>query len=235
MSKFFRLFSIQKIIFLLKLEFVGHRDNGQMFGSSEALNKYFVIQFTEVNFSTNESGSNYKCKAVPANHTGFTNVAQQIVNNIKLRGENIKEMLVAGNTSLCSVLNKAQLDLVKKSQDTADQYIIVFPEMSLTGYCISDLVEDDLFLKTNKEMIFELAKETKDIAAIVGFIDFDNDLGPPEAGEGIDVAKWIEEQAFNNKIKPLEWRVHSMNPKGQANITSAMRSAEIFWKKNELV
>lgn len=114
--------------YLLKLEFVGHRDNGQMFGSSEALNKYFVIQFTKVNFTTNEGGSTYKCEAVPCNHLGFTNVAQQIVNNIKLRGENIKEMLVAGNTSLCSILNKAQQDLVPKTQEKADQYIIVFPE-----------------------------------------------------------------------------------------------------------
>jgi hypothetical protein len=99
-----------------------------MFGSSEALNKYFVIQFTKVNFTTNEGGSTYKCEAVPCNHLGFTNVAQQIVNNIKLRGENIKEMLVAGNTSLCSILNKAQIDQVGKTQDTADQYIVVFPE-----------------------------------------------------------------------------------------------------------
>jgi hypothetical protein len=114
--------------YLLKLEFVGHKDNGQMFGSSEALNKYFVIQFTKVNFTTNEGGSTYKCEAVPCNHTGFTNVAQQIVNNIKLRGENIKEMLVAGNTSLCSILNKAQMDLVPKTQDLNDKYIVVFPE-----------------------------------------------------------------------------------------------------------
>jgi hypothetical protein len=100
-----------------------------MFGSSEALNKYFVIQLTKVNFTTNEGGSTYKCEAVPANHLGFTNVAQQLVNDVKLRGENIKEMLVAGNTSLCSVLNKAQLDLVKaKTQGLNDQYVIVFPE-----------------------------------------------------------------------------------------------------------
>jgi hypothetical protein len=114
--------------YLLKLEFVGHKDNGQMFGSSEALNKYFVIQFTKVNFTTNEGGSTYKCEAVPCNHTGFTNVAQQIVTNIKLRGENIKEMLVARNTSLCKILNKAQADLVPNTQEYADTYIVVFPE-----------------------------------------------------------------------------------------------------------
>ena len=115
--------------YLLKLEFVGHKDNGQMFGSSEALNKYFVIQFKKVNFTTNEGGSTYKCEAVPANHIGFTNIAQQIPNDVKLRGENIKEMLVAGNTSLCSILNKEQIDKVKaKTQDLNDSYVIVFPE-----------------------------------------------------------------------------------------------------------
>jgi hypothetical protein len=114
--------------FLLKLEFVGHRDNGQMFGSSEALNKYFVIQFNNVTFTTTEGGSVYKCDAVPAHHTGFTNIAQQIPTAIKLRGENIKEMLVAGNTSLCKVLNSHQREQVGKSQDLADQYIVVFPE-----------------------------------------------------------------------------------------------------------
>ena len=51
--------------------------------------------------------------------------------------------------------------------------IVVFPEMSLPGYCISDLVEDDLFVKSNKELINEIALQTKNIIAIVGFIDYD--------------------------------------------------------------
>ncbi len=50
--------------------------------------------------------------------------------------------------------------------------IVVFPEMSLTGYCISDLVEDDLFVKTNKELINEIASHTKNIIAVIGFIDY---------------------------------------------------------------
>jgi hypothetical protein len=114
--------------FLLKLEFAGHKDNGQMFGSSDALEKYFIIAFKKVTFSTNEGGSNYKCEAYPVNHTGFTNIAQQVTTDLKLRGEDIKEMLVAGNTSLCVTLNKAQEKLRKEGkQDTADRYIVVFP------------------------------------------------------------------------------------------------------------
>ena len=115
--------------YLLKLEFAGHKDNGQMFGSTASLEKYFVIQFTKVTFSTNEGGSTYKCEAVPCNHTGFTNIAQQVGTDLKLRGEDIKEMLVAGDASLCVTLNRAQQRLVKsKEQRTADKYLVVFPE-----------------------------------------------------------------------------------------------------------
>jgi len=90
---------------------------------------------------------------------------------------------------------------------------------------------DETWVKTAPEAINILKSNN------VTFIDFDNDLGPPEAGEGKDVAKWIEEQAYLNKIKPLQWRVHSMNPRGVSNITSSMKSAERFWEqnKNELV
>lgn len=115
--------------FLLKLEFAGHKDNGQMFASTPELEKYFVISFKKVTFTTNEGGSTYKCEAYPANHTGFTNIAQQVKTDLKLRGENIKEMLVAGNDSLCVTLNRAQAKLRKEEkQDTADKYLVVFPE-----------------------------------------------------------------------------------------------------------
>jgi len=115
--------------FLLKLEFAGHKDNGQMFGSSAELEKYFIIAFKKVTFTTNEGGSNYKCEAYPANHTGFTNIAQQVKTDLKLRGEDIKEMLVSGNTSLCVTLNQAQEKLRKEDkQDTADKCIVVFPK-----------------------------------------------------------------------------------------------------------
>jgi hypothetical protein len=61
----------------------------------------------------------------------------------------------------------------------------------------------------------------------VNFISFDNDLGLPE--EGKDLAKWIEEQAFNNNLKPIRWRVHSMNSIGRKEIIIAMQNADRFW------
>ncbi len=53
--------------------------------------------------------------------------------------------------------------------------LVVFPEMALTGYCISDLVEDNLFVGKNKELLNEIAKKTQGIAAIIGFIDYDKE------------------------------------------------------------
>ncbi len=51
--------------------------------------------------------------------------------------------------------------------------LIVFPEMAVTGYCISDLVEDDLFVKTNKKAMEFIASQTNDTAVVVGFVDYD--------------------------------------------------------------
>jgi hypothetical protein len=62
-------------------------------------------------------------------------------------------------------------------------------------------------------------------------ISFDHDLGPEEAGTGHDVAKWIEEAAFNKEIPPLRWRVHSANPVGARNIERAMEAADRFWRR----
>lgn len=62
----------------------------------------------------------------------------------------------------------------------------------------------------------------------VVFISFDNDLAQPE--EGQHLAKWIEEQAFNNTIPPLKWKIHSMNVAGRKEIQAAMTNADKFWR-----
>ena len=48
---------------------------------------------------------------------------------------------------------KGNLERIKKEIGLARNKgsdLVVFPEMALTGYCISDLVEDDLFVMKNK-------------------------------------------------------------------------------------
>lgn len=60
-------------------------------------------------------------------------------------------------------------------------------------------------------------------------ISFDHDLGAPEAGDGYQVAKWIEAQAWRRALPRLRWSVHSANPAGRRNIEAAMQAAERFW------
>ena len=86
---------------------------------------------------------------------------------------------------------------------------------------------DELWVKTAEEAIKQLETGTVD------FISFDHDLGLGKTG--YDVAKYIEEAAFFNKIPRLQWRVHSANPTGSLNISLAMRQADKYWDKNEAI
>src|SRR6476646_5865222 len=56
----------------------------------------------------------------------------------------------------------------------------------------------------------------------ITFISLDHDLGSPSAGTGMDVALWIEEQAFHGNLPRLSWSVHSLNPVGSKNIAQAL-------------
>jgi len=64
-------------------------------------------------------------------------------------------------------------------------------------------------------------------------ISFDNDLAQPL--EGYDLARWIEEKAYFNEIPRLKWVVHSRNPTAATRIEQAMRNADKYWGKHELV
>jgi len=53
--------------------------------------------------------------------------------------------------------------------------IVIFPEMAITGYCISDLIEDKDFVIKNKEIMKEIVKNTEGIAIVIGFVDYDKE------------------------------------------------------------
>lgn len=58
-------------------------------------------------------------------------------------------------------------------------------------------------------------------------ISLDHDLG----GEltGYDVAKYIEEAAYNKTLAPMEVTIHSANAVGRKNMDVAIRRAQMFW------
>lgn len=81
----------------------------------------------------------------------------------------------------------------------------------------------DLHCKTAAEAIHWLKTGT------VTFISLDHDLGMPEAGTGYDVAKWLEEQAFNCALERVDWDIHSANPVGVKRMEDALMNANKWW------
>jgi hypothetical protein len=115
--------------FLLKLEFVGYKDDGAVFEASEYLTKYLVVQLKNVTFTTNEGGSMYKVEAIAYNHTGWSSIINQTYNDVVLKGETVKELLSEGKDSFIKALNEQQLKMVADNlQQIPDTYVIVFPE-----------------------------------------------------------------------------------------------------------
>ncbi len=51
--------------------------------------------------------------------------------------------------------------------------IVVFPELAVSGYPPEDLLYKDHFVQDNLRVLRSLIKETKDITAIIGFVDID--------------------------------------------------------------
>jgi hypothetical protein len=67
-------------------------------------------------------------------------------------------------------------------------------------------------------------------------ISLDHDLGPgsgPGSGDGMEVAKWIEENAFLGTLPALQWSIHSQNPVGRDNMLMAMKNADRYWHGSE--
>lgn len=79
-----------------------------------------------------------------------------------------------------------------------------------------------VWVKTVEEAIALL--ETGEVTEI----SLDNDLGSGYR-EGREVAKWIEENAYNGKLKPLSARVHSDNIVAKREMRSAIYNARRYW------
>jgi NAD+ synthase (glutamine-hydrolysing) len=69
----------------------------------------------------------------------------------------------------------AQL-IVRSIEDARHKncHVVLFPEMCLTGYPPEDLLFKSSFIKENKAQLKSIAKHTKGMVAVVGFVDSDN-------------------------------------------------------------
>ena len=78
-------------------------------------------------------------------------------------------------------------------------------------------------------VIARTQQEAEQIITLRGLpemISFDHDYGPPEAGNGHDLAEWLVEQALDGSLdlRALKYQVHSRNPVGQVNIRGVLDS-----------
>lgn len=65
-----------------------------------------------------------------------------------------------------------------RQAENAGADLVVFPELTITGYPPEDLVEKRVFVRKNMEALDRIAKETKNTGAVVGF------AFPNESGKG---------------------------------------------------
>jgi hypothetical protein len=89
-------------------------------------------------------------------------------------------------------------------------------------------VDYDVWAKTASEAIAKL--QTGEVTAI----SLDHDLGEVQAGDGYQIAKFIEDAAREKRIPRLDWELHTANPVGHKNMEAALRSADRYWSDNEL-
>lgn len=64
-------------------------------------------------------------------------------------------------------------------------------------------------------------------------ISFDHDLGGDDTT--VEIADFIEELAYYNKVPRIEWHIHSANPVGRRRLKAALDQADAYWTHNELL
>ena len=69
-------------------------------------------------------------------------------------------------------------------------HIVAFPELAVTGYPPEDLLLKPAFVEANRKALLSLQEHTKDITAIVGFVERDVDLF--NAAAVFHDGKWID-------------------------------------------
>ena len=132
--------------YVLRLDIVGFDETGQRLGSPSTefisnggfLNairpKFFVLKLSGINFDANEGGSTYKVTGIPYNHQAFADATNTMFSDIKIfpgKLGTVREVLVEGENSLCTVINKNEERLVAEEKiGIPDVYEIQFPEKS---------------------------------------------------------------------------------------------------------
>jgi hypothetical protein len=149
--------------FLLKMEFVGYPDSGgggaggaggnsipdaTLQSVGDQATRYFIITITKVEVEMTESGTKYRCQAIPHNEMAF-GTPNVLSSTIRMEGNTVGTVL----DSLFEGLNKNSEAAAKTEQNKADkliydQYFIYYPTVDYEGKWIFD--KDNLDIKNAK-------------------------------------------------------------------------------------
>ena len=114
--------------FLLKIEFKGEDQNGNMVTIPKTT-KYLPIKFRKVDMSVTESGATYKCQAHASSDGAHTQSNAKLLTNVTIKGSSVLEMLQRGPDSLQSVVNKRLRETAFQADvKVADEIVIIFPD-----------------------------------------------------------------------------------------------------------
>lgn len=109
--------------YVLMIEFMGYDDNGKSFVNHN-LTRYIPILFTNIVLKVNMAGCSYECEAVPYNEVAFRDPWTKAIEEVKISGNTVKELLTGANSLKTHLKKQAQGD---KDADIVDDYDIHFP------------------------------------------------------------------------------------------------------------
>jgi hypothetical protein len=123
-----------KAVFALRVQFQGYPDTGLAAETKAEIipqsTRYFTMKISKVDVDVNETGTRYRCEAIPFTQMGF-GIANKLTSDIKVSGNTVGEVL---KTFIKAVNDKVK-DATKNTTDEQgyDTYEISVPKLSTVG------------------------------------------------------------------------------------------------------
>ena len=117
----------RQCVFLLKIEFKGEDNNGNMI-SVPNTTKYLPFNIRTMDMEVTAGGSIYKLNCVPASEIPMMQSTSTITSELTVAGSTVQELLQTGPLSLQSVINERLRSVALKAGiPIADEVLILFP------------------------------------------------------------------------------------------------------------
>lgn len=112
--------SYMQAVFALRIRFLGYRDDLDLSAPPEVIpnsSRYFCITITSVEVEVTDSGTRYKCSAVPYNQMGF-GTPNTLLSDIRIAGNTVHEVL----TNFFRAINTSVRDAAKAARGENAKY-----------------------------------------------------------------------------------------------------------------